>query len=107
MGQAPNNRPTVLGWQHHWQQGTLTDSKNDLSSTSAHQMGIPVAQDGVWLKHIWLRLSLEPLQELFSASKCEQSYRCRAYPTLDVVTGNAIGKPSTPTAVEIVQSWSE
>jgi len=59
MSKPLNERPTVFGWNHQWQQRSLTDSENNLRSTDADQVGIPVTQDCVRLAGIRLRLDFK------------------------------------------------
>lgn len=67
-----NQGPSVSRWHHHRQQGPLADSKHDLSSASADQIGIPVAKDCFRWGRFRVRRDIEPVQQLLGTAKRKQ-----------------------------------
>lgn len=71
MSKPLNEPPTVFGWNHQWQQRSLTDGENNLRSTDTDQVGIPVTQNGVRLARIPLGLDFKTGQQFLGASEGE------------------------------------
>lgn len=60
---------TIPCRHHHGQQASLADGEHNLSSASADQIGVPVAEDCVRRSRLGIRRGVEPVEELLSAAK--------------------------------------